>query len=405
MSGVISVKDRRRRLRNMKNNPRLHHLIDSYLRGGLSQLDRAELLSYFEDPVYRTEIEDRLGFEYERETGDREMSAGMQEQTLAQIFGYKHTAVMPTRRTWKIWRRPAIAAAIALILFGAGLFYYNAGFHQTVSRQSTYRNDIDPGTSGATLTLANGRKIRLSDAANGELATEAGVVISKTADNQLVYEIKGQASDGKAMNVLSTAKGETYQVRLPDGSMVWMNAASTLTYPVNLGRQEKRMVKFEGEGYFDIAKDKDHPFVIESRNQQIEVLGTQFNINSYADEPLTRTTLVEGSVSVNGSTRLSPNQQARVGKSDITVIYVRPETYTDWKNGIFNFENEPLQSVMRKIARWYDVQVDYASAPTAGKTYSGTISKYAKISAVLTLLEESEGIHFKVDGRKVTVIN
>jgi ferric-dicitrate binding protein FerR (iron transport regulator) len=145
--------------------------------------------------------------------------------------------------------------------------------------------------------------------------------------------------------------------------------------------------------------------VVESRNQQIEVLGTQFNLNSYADEPAVRTTLVEGAVSINGTTRLSPGQQARVEKSGVTVAYVRPETFTDWKNGIFNFENEDLQSVMRKIARWYNVEVDYSSKPNSRKTYSGTISKYAKISAVLKLVEESEGIRFKVEGRKVTVIN
>lgn len=385
----------------MGNNSRLQQLLDSYFKASMSELEKAELLGYFDNPVFQVEIEERLGLEYDQETGPYEMDELQQAQVLAQILKGE-SGVKPAMKTRVLWTRPAIAAAVALVIFAAGLFYFSKSRNELV--EIAYNKDISPGKHGATLTLANGKKIRLSEASDGELANESGVTITKSANGQLVYEIKGTGKDAQALNTLSTSKGETYQVRLPDGSMVWLNAASSLTYPVNLTLQTQRRVSFTGEGYFEIAKDKAHPFIVQSGLQELEVLGTHFNVNSYTDEPSIRTTLLEGSVRINKHTLLKPNQQSKFNKSGITVAEVKAEVFTDWKNGIFNFENESLTSVMRKIARWYDVEVQYDGQEKAEKTYSGTISKYGTISTVLKLLAESEGIRFKVAGKKVTVM-
>jgi len=191
---------------------------------------------------------------------------------------------------------------------------------------------------------------------------------------------------------------------VPDNSKVWLNAASSLKYPSNFAALKERKVELTGEAYFEIAKDKVHPFIVQSGTQAVKVLGTHFNINSYADEPAIRTTLVEGSVSINDKTILKPDQQAIASSDGVKVISVNASVYINWKDGIFIFKNENLKSVMRKIARWYDVQVEYRGVEDKSKTYSGSVSKYTDISNVLKVLQDSEGINFTIEGKKLTVL-
>lgn len=310
-------------------------------------------------------------------------------------------------RKIQLWPRiVAVAAAIAFIVLG--VYFFNYRNHEILKQvqDDVVENDVAPGQVGATLTLASGKKIRLSDAANGELASEAGVMISKSADGRLVYEIKGSVADPDKINTLSTAKGETYQVHLPDGSMVYLNAASSLTYAASLIERGKRVVRLRGEGYFEIFKDKKHPFVVQTDRQEVEVLGTHFNINAYQDEAAVVTTLLEGSVKVtseNSKQILKPGQQALNPGNDIEVTKADMETVTDWKNGDFFLNRVDFRTAMRKIARWYDVEVIYDQSVPNDMESSGYISRTNKLSAILKSIEKSSQVHFKVEGRRIYV--
>jgi transmembrane sensor len=371
----------------MENTTHLNQLIDKYLSGQASP----EEIDLLERSYTIASMKRRLP---ERDDLDADhLDQVAKDSWFALMTKINHTELRPVR----LWPRIAIAAA-AIAAITLGLWLYNSADFMHFSKGKAayqYANDIAPGKAGATLTLSNGKKISLSTAPSGEL---------KSADGQLIYQANRSGKPRDMKNTLSTANAETYQLHLPDGSLVWLNAGSEITYATDLGRGKERRVSFKGEAYFKIAKDKSHPFIVETAEQQLKVLGTEFNVNSYPEEPFVRTTLVEGSVRINDLVVLKPSQQARHSLNQIEVAIVKTENFTDWKDGILNFENERLQSVMRKIARWYDVDVQYEGVEKTPKTYSGTISKYGKISTVLRLLEESEAIRFKVAGRKVTVI-
>lgn len=315
---------------------------------------------------------------------------------------------LPLYKERRLWPRMLVAAAIAALAFSVWVFYPE---NNTLTKLAeTHAQDIKPGSVGATLTLANGKKIRLADADKGEIAKEAGIVVSKTADGQLVYQIKsasGTSENQNTINTLSTARGETYMVILPDGSKVWLNAASSLTYAANLLDKGIRKVKLEGEAYFEIFKDKSHPFVVATAGQQVEVLGTHFNINSYADESVTTTTLLEGSVKVSKgqlSQTLKPDQQSLLTSGNLIVKNVSAQDAIAWKEGVFLFEEEPLESIMKNISRWYDVDVVFEKDVDKKRLYSGGMSKYGHVAAVLEMLEATKNIHFKIEGRRLLVM-
>ncbi|MDR6784546.1 transmembrane sensor [Pedobacter africanus] len=297
----------------------------------------------------------------------------------------------------KLWRY-GIAAAVATIIFGAGLLYFK--------NQQQTSPEIAPGKQGATLTLANGKKIRLGEVSDGKLANESGVEISKLANGQLIYEIKENSAESVKINTLTTAKGETYRVRLPDGSLVYLNAASSLTYSSALNERGKRSVRLDGEGYFEVSKDKKHPFVVETRGQSIEVLGTHFNVNAYKDEPQIATTLLEGSVkvSVKGKTQLiRPGQQVVNYGGRLQVNEVSLDDITDWKEGDFFLNHVDFKTAMRKIARWYDVVIVYDEAVPEDLESGGWMSRRNNLSTVLKAIEDTGLARFRIEGKTVHV--
>lgn len=309
----------------------------------------------------------------------------------------------PVKRTRLWYRLAGIAAAVILMVFGAGLYYYIN--HKPEFKDSAgYSNDVSPGRQGATLTLANGKRIRLTDAVSGEIAKEAGISVTKTADGQLIYEMKSpmEQESKQAYNTLTTSRGESYILILPDRSKVWLNAASSLTYPANLGEQKMRKVRLEGEAYFEISKNKEQPFKVESRGQEVEVLGTHFNINSYADERTVTTSLLEGSVKVIAEKNmnalfLKPGQQSRLsGNAELDLMpNVDVEEAVAWKKGYFQFNGEDLHAVMRQLTRWYNVEVDMVNMPH--KEFYGAIRRDVKLSQVLKMLELTGKINFKIE--------
>lgn len=308
------------------------------------------------------------------------------------------------RRLWY----PAVAAAAVLIVAGTFLFNYdqkNTGKQSAGYVSKEHANDIAPGIQTATLILANGAKIALAGAANGQIAAQNGVSISKTADGKLVYTLKKSTTHTIEFNTLSTVKGQQYQVVLPDGSRVWLNAASAITYPANFANLKNRMVQLSGEAYFEIAKDKSHPFIVKTDKQQVEVLGTHFNINSYGDEKATKTTLLEGSVKVSsdkGDRVLLPGQQSALIKNALQVRNADVNETVAWKNGDFVFNNEEFGSILRQLSRWYNVEIiDHGNHEDLH--LSGTISRSKNMSVVLKALEVTGGVKFKIEGKTVVV--
>lgn len=258
--------------------------------------------------------------------------------------------------------------------------------------------DAPPGGNKAVLTLADGRKISLTDAKIGELVEEAGLKISKTADGQLLYEAlkndKVKAVPNAKLikhNTIETPNGGQYRVILPDGSKVWLNAASTLRYPASFACSQERRVELSGEAYFEIAKDQNKPFLVASGEQTVEVLGTHFNVNAYANEPNVKTTLLEGSIRLeklnNGrSVVLTPGQQATLEKKGITVKEVPMDDAVAWKDGLFHFNNTDLQTIMRQMARWYNVEVAY-EGNIDYKGFFGSIERSYTLTEVLEVLK------------------
>ena len=304
-----------------------------------------------------------------------------------------------------LWLRVIAVAATLAIVFSGIYFFSN---HQRINVNDTIAvtQDIAPGTIGATLTLANGKKVQLAGAANGKLAQEAGVTITKSSGGSLVYEIKDGSSGAERTNTLSTANGQTYQVRLPDGSTVYLNAASSLTYPTSLIENGKRVVTLRGEGYFEIYKDKAHPFIVKTEKQEVEVLGTHFNINSYGNEPAVSTTLIEGSVKVrmgNKLQMLKPGEQSVNDGKNVKVNQVDVDSSIDWKNGDFNLDGVEFKTAMRKIARWYNMEVIYEEAISDHIRSGGWVSRKNSLSAVLKSIEESGQVHFRVKGRQIYI--
>ena len=302
------------------------------------------------------------------------------------------------------------AAAAVLLLVGISLLYFKTSGTSTNHQQAHNTNtEGKPGRTAATLILSGGERVELSNVANGKIADQTGVVIFKTAQNGLVYKPTNNNSTNSQNNTVLTNDGEQYTVDLPDGTKVWLNAASSLKFPTSFHSISERIVELTGEAYFEVAKDSAHPFIVKTDKQEIRVLGTHFNVNSYAEEGLTKTTLLEGSVKIvptndaNPVTILKPGQQAQLSTDILKVEKVDLSEGIAWKNGDFNFENEEFSSVLNQISRWYNVDI-IDDGKHNGLKLSGMVSRSKSLSTVLQALENTAKVNFKVEGRKVTVI-
>lgn len=309
-------------------------------------------------------------------------------------------------KTIRLWPRIAVAAAVLAVLATAFYFYT---YPAVDLKKEAFNAGVVPGRNKAVLRLADGSEISLTDATNGKLAEQAGVTVSKAEDGQLVYTVadNGEKQPASKMNTISTPNGGQWQVRLPDGTIVWLNAASTLSYPVSFKGERNRTVTLNGEAYFEVAKDKDKPFVVHSEKQDVEVLGTHFNINAYTNEPTLKTTLLEGAVKVNvaGKTAafLKPGEQAVLTAGGIKTAEMNVQLSIDWKNDEFRFKNESLSSILRKVSRWYDVNIIYTSGQHPMPTFSGSVSRFEDVSAILKMLEQAGDVKFSIEGKNIRV--
>lgn len=303
----------------------------------------------------------------------------------------------------KIYIRIAAAASLFIVI-GLSFYFFQQNATDVSLDKKRIISQIQPGGNKAMLTLSNGTKINLADLEDGASVKEQGLRISKRSNGELIYEVVGENNTTKG-NTIETPIGGQYQVVLPDGTKVWLNASSALEYPLNFSGNERRVV-LRGEGYFEVKSDKTKPFRVVSENQIIEVLGTKFNINTYKDESSMKTTLLEGSVRiyVNGTNKLlKPGEQARVLGDNIEVEKVDSEQATAWYRGDFAFEGTELQAIMRQISRWYDVEVVYRG-DIANLKFGGSISRSKDIKEVLKVLSLTQSVNFKLEGRRVFVM-
>lgn len=275
-------------------------------------------------------------------------------------------------------------------------------------------NDIEPGDDKAILTLGDGTKIILDDAQNGVLANQGGNSILKAAEGELIYSFSAESnlqlpedhSDNIIFNTIETPKGGKFQVRLPDGSKVWLNAASSLRFPTKFAGS-KRQVELNGEAYFEVAHDESKLFEVKARNQTVQVFGTHFNINAYEDEPSVNTTLLEGSVRIsdirtNISQMLRPGEQSKLTER-IEVFNVKNTAEAvAWKEGYFQFHEADIKTVMRQIERWYDVSIIY-EGDMPNYRFGGEIERSLSLIQVLKVLEKTK-VHFRLEGREVIVM-
>ena len=318
-------------------------------------------------------------------------------------------------------------AAVLLLLVGAGYLFYDNFYKGKIFVQldPVRKTDVAPGGNKAVLTLADGSVIVLDSAANGLLSQQGNTRVMKSASGQLAYETgrsgtapgPGTAGSNAAgvvkYNTISIPRGGQYQVQLPDGSMVWLNSSSSLRFPTAF-YGKSREVEITGEAYFEIAKDVNRPFYVKANALTVEVLGTHFNINAYSDEPVLKTTLLEGSVRVKKageSVVMAPGQEAQVvngATGDATAGRVIKlvndadlEEAVAWKNGLFHLTSADVGTIMRQLVRWYDVDVEFEGGIPSGHI-TGEVPRNTSLAKVLKVFETS-GVHFRIEGRKIIV--
>jgi len=339
----------------------------------------------------------------------QEIRAGIDEKLQEEPVGIVRT--INTRYKW-------LAAASVLLFISITTFWYiNRKRDEAVNLANTEQKttkpvDIAPGSNQAILTLGDGSSIALDDKANGIITQQEGAFVKKTDDGHVVYDAGKNAI--AAINTITTPNGGQYRLTLADGTNVWLNAASSIKFPTKF-TGNTREVEITGEVYFEVAKDKLRSFNVVSQNQVIEVLGTHFNVNTYKDEPAEKTTLLEGSIKVSrirnllkdeSTTRvLKPGQQSVLTNSKVAfrVQSTDMEEAVAWKNGYFKFDKVDIQTIMRQVARWYNVEVEYRGG-ISEDLFVGKIARSENVSGVLRILELSK-IKTSIEGRKIIVHN
>jgi len=369
-------------------------LVEKYLNGSASAEEIITIENYYAHFSDDTDITDSLN-----ENEILALKATLRQKVNDKIDRAEKRVIPFYRRKYL-----QLAASILLLLM-VSLIITSKLRHKPV-KQLAQTHDLAPGGNKATLTLANGSKIDLSSMKNGVFAAQPGSHVIKQ-NGHLVYKPAADNAGlaAESYNTLTTPKGGQYALTLADGTKVWLNAASSLKFPTVFAGSD-RVVELSGEAYFEVVHNSKQPFKVKTASQVVQDIGTQFNVNSYPDEDAVATTLVEGSVKIfdaRGQAVIKPGQQYLLKAGG------RPEVKNDidideviaWKNGMFQFNNADIKTIMRQIGRWYNVSVEY-SGPVPASTYHGRISRNSNASAVLRILELS-GIDFTVERGKIIV--
>jgi transmembrane sensor len=406
-------------------NQNIDQLLEKFSRGVATPADTDQLLSllqqqgqeekmiaFIEQQLDHHEPDnaDDIAYWKERLKGKAERITSMPEEKTELPVQTRPVHRMQFLRKWG-WAAAAVVAAI-----GIGAYFYLNNSSQPAER-SVVSNPIHiaPGKSGAVLTLADGSQLVLDSMGNGMVATQNGTQVLLKG-GELAYAPAGSVSGEIAYNTMTTPKGRQFQLTLPDGTRVWLNAASSLRFPTAFGGNE-RLVSVTGEAYFEVARNNKQPFKVNVNGKAtVEVLGTQFNVNAYDNESSIQTTLLNGSVRVSDAKTtasavvLKPGQQARMANdlNQATANNIKLVNDVDinkvmsWKNGLFDFEGASLSEVMRQIERWYDIEVVYEKG-IPNVEFEGKMTKDVPLKDLLTMLDRSD-VHFRIENRKLIVL-
>lgn len=386
----------------MKDN--IHQLIEKYLDGSITPAEEAALMAWYQE-------HNQTDIEWVSDNADEEEQVRL--RMLTRLGRQINIPAAPPVRRKRMAYYLSAAAAVLLLLGFAG-YYYFAQVHAPAHPANTTlaSKDISPGGNKAVLTLANGDKVVLEDVQNGVISRQGNASVNKTDSGRLSYQVTDNGTSAVVYNTLTTPYGGQYQITLQDGTKVWLNAGSSLRFPASFAGNE-RNVTLTGEAYFEVAKDKARPFLVTTATgsetpMTVKVLGTHFNINAYPDEQQNTVTLLEGAVKVDygpSNALLAPGKEAILNKTTGRLHTADGDTESAiaWKNGYFIFDNEKVESIMRQISRWYDVEITY-QGDVSRKAIGGSLSRSKNVSEVLNMLELTGTVHFKTNGRRIIVM-
>lgn len=382
----------------MNDNSSFNILFQKFINGSINRSEYIQLVKQFEDDANHTQVSQYIQDQLVQEVGasNPDVLSTRLQKVDAQLKAY---VSLETKKSTKLKRYyPYLVAAILLLVGSFSFLYFKTvEKNSRIDSSALTTTEIGPGTNKATILLEDGRKFSLHD-------IDEGIAMSKHG----IHYANGQRIVRPSMGskvTIQTPRGGEYHVVLADGTKVHVNAASNLRYPVEFAAEE-RIVELEGEAYFEVAHDQNKPFIVRSGNQEIKVLGTKFNLNSYQHQQQT-TTLLAGSVEVRYSPAgtaviLKPGEQARAVNQKISIHAVNPDDYIGWTRGIFVFNDLRLSEIMKEIALWYDIEVFY---PTdfVNERFFAEIPRRRKLSEVLKALEKAGNYKFDLKGRRVMV--
>lgn len=376
---------------------RINFLLSRYLDNQASDEEIHEMLDWLRKNGHNEDLLQQVWEQESRETPVAD---------LQRMWMNIETTTTPVRRVY--FRSWWAAAAVILAVLATGAYFWTQRTPKT-QVAAMPAGDVLPGGNRAVLTLADGSTVALDSTGSQVILQGAAAVYQQ--GGQLKYDVQDKTSP-IAYNILTTPRGGQFRITLPDGTQVWLNAASSIRYPVAFSGTE-RSVEITGEAYFEVKKNALQPFKVKLQEHiEIEVLGTHFNVHAYQDESSSKTSLLEGSVRVHDVTApgrsviLKPGQQARISTGQVNPrIIVNDADVTRsvaWKNGLFNFEDQNLEEVMRQLSRWYDIDVIYEKkAP--GIIFGGEMGRNLKLSDVLMILERFK-VRFRIENGKRLIV-
>jgi transmembrane sensor len=385
---------------------RIMYLLEAYSNGKASDLEERELLDWLaetdEDQLVEEHILQLINRQEKEDTFTYVDWNLIYSKVLSKAKIKRNRTIV---RSFNLGR--LVAASIILAVCSAGFYFLVTKNRKSVvialHQAQALNNDVAPGKAGAVLTLANGKKILLDSVTNGVFLKQGNANIKKD-NGQIIYDASAMHPDSVTFNTISTPAGRQYAVMLADGTKVWLNSSSSISFPTMFIGNERK-VTITGEAYFEVAHNASDPFVVNvNEKAEVVVLGTDFNINAYDNESVPRATLLEGKIKVrsqSSSNILKPGQQASLNKDGSINIcdHVDTEEVIAWKNGMFQFENATIGTVMRQLARWYDVEIEYKGV--ISKHFGGTISRNVNLSQVIKMLELTGEVKFTIQGKKI----
>jgi transmembrane sensor len=368
----------------------IYSLLQKYKNRTATEAEKEELATW-----YRQQAERDAVFPEDEQLVGESMRARLHDEI-----------TRPQREHRRFW----LAAASILLIIGVGVgLFFDYAHNRLRPNVIADAGEITPGSHRAMLILSDGTNISLTEVPEGNVASQQNIQITKSGDGQLTYTLMpngNHTAPVEGYNTIETPKGGQYQVVLPDGSKIWLNAHSSLRLPLSLSTGRERRVELKGEAYFEVSHQPERPFIVMSGQQSVHVLGTHFNVKAYADEGDIKTSLLEGKVRVTAGSHqvtLAPGQQARLADEHITVAEVDTNEAVAWKEGYFRFDDERLEDIMRSVARWYDVDVVFENEALKEETFAAVTTRFAKISTLLKIMEQTGDVQFRVEGKTIHI--